>query len=107
LADSSESHPRPVRIMLVATRVWLPLSLAVVGGVLMVIGHGKTNIAAVGVCLLLIALTVWLINWLFQMSIESNRDREDEEEARRVFDRTGQWPDDEESAGADSFKSSV
>jgi len=65
-----------------------------VGAVLTVIGRGRTNLAAVGVCLLLVALTVWLINWLFRMSVESNRDREDEEEARRVFDRTGHWPDD-------------
>jgi ABC-type transport system involved in cytochrome bd biosynthesis fused ATPase/permease subunit len=94
-------------MMLTATRVWLPLSIAVVGGVFTVIGHGKTNLAAVGVCLLLIAMTVWLINWLFRMSVESNQEREQEEEARRIFDRTGRWPDDEGSAGADSFKSSV
>jgi hypothetical protein len=87
--------------------VWLPAVIAFVGAVFMVIGRGRTNLAAVGVCLLLIALTVWLINWLFRMSVESNREREDEEEARRVFDRTGRWPDDEESAGADSFGSSV
>ena len=80
--------------MLVATRVWLPLALALVGAVLTLIGHGRSNVAAVGVCLMLIALTVWLINWLFRMSIESNHDREDEEVARRVFDRTGQWPDE-------------
>jgi lysylphosphatidylglycerol synthetase-like protein (DUF2156 family) len=72
----------------------LPLALALVGAVLTLIGHGRSNVAAVGVCLMLIALTVWLINWLFRMSIESNHDREDEEEARRVFDRTGQWPDE-------------
>jgi lysylphosphatidylglycerol synthetase-like protein (DUF2156 family) len=83
------------------------VSIALVGAVLTVIGHGRTNIAAVGVCLLLVALTVWLINWLFRMSVESNRDREQEEEARRSFDRTGHWPDSEESAGADSFGSSV
>lgn len=85
---------RLVRALLTATRVWLPLALALVGTVLTVIGHGKSNVAAVGVCLVLIALTVWLINWLFRMSLESNREREDEEAARRVFDRTGQWPDD-------------
>ena len=79
---------------LTATRVWLPLALALVGLVLTVIGHGRTNVAAVGVCLLLIALSVWLINWLFRMSVESNRERDEEEEARRFFDRTGQWPDE-------------
>jgi drug/metabolite transporter (DMT)-like permease len=80
-------------MLLVATRVWLPLVIALVGAVFTVIGHGRTNLAAVGVCLILVALTVWLINWLFRMSLESNREREDEEEARRVFDRTGHWPD--------------
>jgi lysylphosphatidylglycerol synthetase-like protein (DUF2156 family) len=87
-------HERLVHVLLVATRVWLPLSLAVVGVVLTVVGHGRSNIAAVGVCLLLVALTVWLINWLFRMSVDSNREREEEEEARRVFDRTGHWPDE-------------
>jgi drug/metabolite transporter (DMT)-like permease len=80
--------------MLRATRVWLPLALAVMGAVLTFLGHGRSNLAAVGVCLLLIALAVWLINWLFLMSLESNREREQEEEARRSFDRTGHWPDD-------------
>jgi lysylphosphatidylglycerol synthetase-like protein (DUF2156 family) len=94
LSDTDSPQSRLVRVMLLATRVWLPLGLALVGAVFTVIGHGRTNIAAVGVCLLLIALTVWLINWLFRMSVESNREREEEEEARRFFDRTGQWPDD-------------
>jgi drug/metabolite transporter (DMT)-like permease len=78
----------------VATRVWLPLGIGLVGAVFTVIGHGRTDLAAVGVCLLLIALTVWLINWLFQMSLESNREREDEEAARRSYTRTGRWPDE-------------
>jgi len=81
-------------MMLFATRVWLPVSLALVGAVLAVVGHGRSNLAAVGVCLVLVALTVWLINWLFRMSIDSNHEREAEEEARRVFDRTGKWPPD-------------
>jgi hypothetical protein len=29
---------------------------------------------------------------LMRLSIESNRDREREEEARRYFDRHGRWP---------------
>jgi lysylphosphatidylglycerol synthetase-like protein (DUF2156 family) len=87
-------HERLVNGLLVATRVWLPLSIAVVGAVLTIVGHGRSNVAAVGVCLLMVALTVWLINWLFRMSVDSNQEREQEEEARRVFDRTGQWPPD-------------
>jgi len=83
-------------VLLKATRVWLPVGLAIAGLVLCVAGHGKTTIAAVGVCLILIALTVWLINWLFRLSIESNRDREREEEARDYFERYGHWPGEED-----------
>lgn len=92
--SSPDPHSRLVRTLLIATRLWLPLAIALVGAVFTVWGHGRSNIAAVGVSLLIVALTVWLINWLFQMSVESNREREQEEEARRFFDRTGQWPDD-------------
>ena len=82
--------------MLTATRVWLPLGLTFVGLVLAVIGRGKTNLAAAGVCLILIALTVWLINFLYRLSVSSNKDREREEEAREYFDRYGHWPGEED-----------
>jgi ABC-type transport system involved in cytochrome bd biosynthesis fused ATPase/permease subunit len=81
--------------LLVLTRVWLPLAIAVVGVVAIVLGHARTSLAGAGVVLLGIALIVWMINWLFRMSIESNRDREREEEARRYFDEHGRWPDEE------------
>lgn len=80
--------------MLTATRVWLPLLIAVAGVVGIVIGHGHTGAAAAGVGLLIVALTVWLINWLFRLSVSSNRERDREEEVRREFDRTGRWPDE-------------
>jgi hypothetical protein len=85
------------------TRIWLPLVIALAGVVLIVIGgttpslavdNGGSGLSAIGVCLLLVALIVWMINWLFRMSLESNRDREREEEARRYFDEHGRWPDD-------------
>ena len=50
--------------------------------------------AGAGVVLLGIALIVWMINWLFRLSVESNQDREQEEEARRFFDEHGRWPDE-------------
>jgi hypothetical protein len=36
-----------------------------------------------------------MVNWMYRMSVESNREREQEEEARRYFDRHGRWPDEE------------
>jgi hypothetical protein len=81
-------------VLLGLTRVWLPLAIAVAGVVAIVIGRGHTAVAGAGVVLLGIALIVWMINWLFRMSLESNRDREREEEAREYFDEHGRWPDE-------------
>lgn len=90
------------RILLSATRVWLPLGIAAVGVVLIVLGHASvsdqtnnhTLEAGAGVALLIAALIVWMINWMFRMSVESNRDREQEERAREFFDVHGYWPDE-------------
>jgi hypothetical protein len=73
------------------------VGIAVAGIVAIVIGHGRTSSpwAAAGVSLVIVALIVWLINWLFRMSVASNRDREREEEARRYFDRHGRWPEED------------
>lgn len=44
-------------------------------------------------------LSVLLINFLFRVSVSSNRDREREEEARRYFDQHGEWPEEEQRRG--------
>ena len=80
------------RVLLSATRIWLPLLIAIGGVVAIVLGRGHTAAAGAGVGLLLVALTVWMINWMYRMSVASNRDREREEEAREYFDRHGRWP---------------
>jgi hypothetical protein len=80
--------------LLSVTRVWLPLTIAVAGVVAIVVGHARTPVAGAGVVLLGTALIVWMINWMFRMSVESNRDRDHEEEARRYFDEHGRWPDE-------------
>jgi protein-S-isoprenylcysteine O-methyltransferase Ste14 len=97
----SERRFTPGRILMAATRVWLPLAIAVAGVVLIVVGHGRystlTNTrsleSAAGVSLLLVALIVWMINWMYRLSVSSNKDRDTEERAREYFDRTGRWPD--------------
>ncbi len=72
--------------------MWLPLGIAVAGVVAIVLGHGRTTEAAAGVALIIVAGIVWMINWLFRLSLQSNRDREKEERAREYFDRHGRWP---------------
>ena len=92
------------RFVLRVTRVALPILIALVGVALIVIGqvsggatgtHGRSSVvAATGVALLVAAIIVWMINWMYRMSVESNREREDEEAAREYFDRHGRWPEE-------------
>jgi protein-S-isoprenylcysteine O-methyltransferase Ste14 len=102
MSDDDRS-PRAGRFWLSATRVWLPGAIAVAGIVLLVIGHGSySNLAntrslesAAGVSLLLVGLIVWMLNWMYRLSVRSNEDRDNEERAREYFDRTGRWPDED------------
>jgi protein-S-isoprenylcysteine O-methyltransferase Ste14 len=100
---TDERHRSERHLMLTATRVWLPAAIALAGIVLLVIGHGSYSTlanthsleSAAGVSLLLVALIVWMLNWMYRLSVRSNEDREYEERAREYFDRTGRWPDEE------------
>ena len=87
------------------TRYWLPGGIALVGVVLIVLGHAAYSEStsshslesATGVALLIVAVIVWMINWMYRLSISSNIEREEEEEqARDNFGRTGRWPEDED-----------
>jgi ABC-type Fe3+ transport system permease subunit len=92
------------RVFLAATRIYLPLAIAAGGVVMIIVGHGRTrgsgatalgnSIAAGGVALLIAAIIVWMINWMYRMSVQSNRERETEEAARVYFDEHGRWPED-------------
>jgi hypothetical protein len=90
-------------LLVTATRIWLPLAIAVVGVVMIVLGHASVStrgdtrslLAGAGVVVVGIALMVWMINWLFRMSVDSNRDRDEEERAREYFDLHGHWPGEE------------
>jgi drug/metabolite transporter (DMT)-like permease len=76
------------------------LLIVLAGVVLIVLGHGSvstsgdthTLLSATGVALLVVAVIVWMINWMFRISLQSNRDREQEERAREYFDEHGRWP---------------
>jgi hypothetical protein len=92
-----DRRPQPnilARAILSATRVWVPVAIAVAGVAGIVVGHGKDATAGAGVGLVLVALIVWMINWMYRMSVDSNRERDREEEAREYFDRHGRWPDE-------------
>jgi hypothetical protein len=81
--------------VMVSLRYGLPLGIFLLGCVLLLIdGGGSTGwegfIMATGA-----ALAVLLLNGLFRLGAQSDREREDEEAAREYFSRTGHWPDEE------------
>ena len=89
--------------MLRLARLALPILIAVAGGVLILVGHDNkslnvqhegNSLSGIGVGLIIVALMVWLINWMYRLSIQSNRDREREDAAREYFYEHGEWPDD-------------
>ena len=82
--------------MLVAVRYGLPAGIFLLGCALLLIdGGGKTGwegfFMAAGA-----ALAVLLLNVLFRLGAEGDREREAEEEAREYYARTGHWPDEEQ-----------
>jgi hypothetical protein len=76
---------------LLFVRYGIPLAMAIAGIVCLVIGGSA---AGAGVVLIGSAGIVLLINVLFRLSLVSNREREQEEQAREQFERSGHWPDE-------------
>ncbi|MFZ0091190.1 MAG: hypothetical protein WAL63_16900 [Solirubrobacteraceae bacterium] len=99
-----DNDRRPRSFVISLTRIWLPAAIALAGIVLIVVGHGRySNLAnsrslesAAGVSLLIVAVIVWMLNWMYRLSVRSNEDRQSEERAREYYDRTGRWPDEED-----------
>lgn len=80
------------RLGLAAVRYGIPLALAIAGIVGLAMGG---DAAGAGVVLVGSAFIVLLINSLFRLSLVSNRERDEEEQARAEFERSGRWPDEE------------
>jgi len=52
-----------------------------------------------GAALVGAGLAVLLLNWLFRVGAEGDRERQDEEAARDFFSEHGHWPDEPPPAG--------
>jgi sirohydrochlorin ferrochelatase len=77
-----------------AVRYGIPLVLFVAG----VVVAGSTGSLAAGALFMSAATAVLLLNVLYRMGVQGDRDRDREEEARRYFDEHGRWPDEPEGA---------
>jgi hypothetical protein len=95
MAEQPQPEPpaRPASPAVAAIRYGIG-AVMVTGGIVVLIvnpgGFGVDGFAmAVGG-----GLSVLLINWLYRMGVEGDRERDAEERARRFFDEHGRWPDD-------------
>jgi hypothetical protein len=78
-------------VTLNAVRYGIPLVLLVAGMVVSATS-GRIGIAA-GAMFISAATAVLLLNVLYRIGVEGDKERDKEEEARRYFDEHGHWPD--------------
>lgn len=76
--------------MLNAVRYGIPLAL-LVAGMVVSLTSGRIGIAA-GAMFVSAATAVLLLNVLYRIGVEGDKERDREEEARRYFDEHGRWP---------------
>jgi hypothetical protein len=79
------------RATVVGVRYLMPAAIVVTGIALATLGTSDAALGA-GVVLIGVGFLVALLNVLMRLGIQSNRDREREERARRYFGRHGRWP---------------
>jgi hypothetical protein len=77
-----------------AVRYGIPLVLFVAGTVISMTS-GRLGVAA-GAMFVSAATAVLLLNVLYRIGVEGDKERDREEAARRFFDEHGRWPDEPE-----------
>ena len=81
---------------LLAIRYGIPLVL-LIAGVVVSSTAGGVGLAA-GALFISSATAVLLLNVLYRIGVEGDKERDTEQDARDFFDEHGRWPDEPESA---------
>jgi hypothetical protein len=79
-----------------AVRYGIPLVL-VVAGLIVSATAGSVGLAA-GALFFSAGTAVLLLNVLYRIGVEGDKERDTEQEARDFFDQHGRWPDEPDSA---------
>jgi hypothetical protein len=82
-------------------RVWLPVAIIVAGVVAIVASGGSEAGWEGGVAIMAAGMSVWLLNVIFRVGVQGERDRDAEDEARSYYDEHGYWPDEAPPPGAE------
>jgi hypothetical protein len=75
-------------------RLWLPVALCVLGTVVLIVDGANVFGVDAFAAFCGAGLSIALTNVLWRLGIAGNRDRDDEEDARRYLAQHGQWPED-------------
>jgi hypothetical protein len=75
-------------------RVWLPLAIMAAGVIAIVATGGSEAGWEGGVAIIAAGASVWLLNVIFRVGVQGERDRDAEDEARAYYDEHGYWPDE-------------
>jgi hypothetical protein len=87
-------NPVLKQVLMFTVRYGIAGALIITGQVVLITDAGPEGAGVEGWALFTGAgLAVLLLNLLFRMGVEGDRDREREEAARRYFDEHGRWPD--------------
>ena len=76
---------------LAAIRYGIPVAL-LIAGVIVTATAGNVGLAA-GALFFSAASAVLLLNVLYRIGVEGDKERDEEEAAREYFDKHGHWPD--------------
>jgi hypothetical protein len=73
---------------------WVLPSLVILAGFVVLVVRWDTVGVEAFALLVGAGLSIWLLNFLYRLSVSGDRDRDDEDRARRYFDEHGHWPDE-------------
>lgn len=81
-----------VTAAMIGVRYLLPAAVVLAGVIVMALGsevdlEGGASIVSAG-------LAIYAMNWLYRASVDGDRVRDEEEEARTYLDLHGHWPDE-------------
>jgi hypothetical protein len=89
---AKDGHPERVTAAMIGVRYLLPAAVVLAGVIVMAMGsevdlEGGASIVSAG-------LAIYAMNWLYRASVDGDRVRDEEEEARTYLDVHGHWPDE-------------
>jgi hypothetical protein len=80
--------------MLRFVRLWLPLAI-IAGGLIVIVATGGSETGVEGGAAIIGAgASVWLLNVIFRVGVQGERERDAEDEARDFYAEHGHWPDE-------------